>query len=76
MNLGSLGYGIDFIRKAEPFYHGMTADRNTWELVYPVRFFVELVKSALTNLESYLGKEGLDPYTSYKFGSRWREDED
>ena len=62
----------------EPFYHGMTsvgADNSpteqTLELVYPLKFFFRLAESAIGNVGNYLRKNGINPYTAYRFGSSW-----
>jgi len=50
----------------------MRTSRRTWELVYPVGFFVSIVEKSLAILELYLEEKDLNPYSSYQFGSIWR----
>jgi len=65
-------------RKKSPHYYPMNHiqtdehdERESWELVYPLGFFVELAESCLRNLKHYLSENDLDPYSSYKFGTVW-----
>ena len=60
-----------------PYYHLMTNMRDldtpteTYELVYPTHFFVNLSKNALASIKAYLTSNDLDPYSFFKFGSPW-----
>ena len=73
------GYGMEFHENHdEPFYHGMTTldsdnspSGQTLELVYPLKFFFQLAERVINNVESYLRKNRIDPYTAYRFGSSW-----
>lgn len=73
------GYGMEFHENHdEPFYHGMTTvgsdnlpSEQTLELVYPLKFFFCLAERVIDNVESYLRKNRIDPYTAYRFGSSW-----
>lgn len=74
------GQGIETDqRKKSPHYYPMNHiiqtdehdERESWELVYPLGFFVELVESCLRNLKHYLSENDLNPYSSYKFGTVW-----
>jgi hypothetical protein len=65
-------------RETSPYYHPMTHlqtdgqdERESWELVYPLGFFVALVESCLKNLNHYLLENDLDPYSCYNFGTVW-----
>ena len=65
-------------RDTSPYYHRMThlqTDRHdeieSWELVYPLGFFVALAESCLQNLNHYLSENDLDPYSCYKSGTIW-----
>jgi hypothetical protein len=50
----------------------MRKSTRTWELVYPVGFFVSIVKESLANLKHYLEDNDLNPYSNYQFGSIWK----
>jgi hypothetical protein len=73
------GYGMEFdATQDEPFYHGMTSvgDEGSpaeqgLELVYPLRFFFCLADRVVSNVEIYLRKNSINPYSAYKFGSSW-----
>ncbi|MCH7922240.1 MAG: hypothetical protein IH975_04290 [Nitrospinae bacterium] len=69
------GYGMEISDDdASPYYHGMTTLEgiDTWELVYPIGFFMNVARSILGNLKLYLQDNNLDPYPLYEFGSIWR----
>lgn len=71
-----LGYGIEFESDESPYYHFMINRKtniNSWELVYPTKFFDKLCENSLKNLEKYLHENKLDPYKNYYFGSFWLE---
>jgi hypothetical protein len=57
-----------------PYYHGLTDPQghDTWELVYPIGFFMYIAKCSLDNLKHYLKDNDLDPYSFYEFGSLWK----
>lgn len=73
------GYGMEFHNEhTDPFYHGMTTvdsddaeGEETLELVYPLNFYFRIVDNVLENLDAYLHKNQIDPYTCYQFGSSW-----
>ncbi len=67
------GQGMEFTDGNEPFYHGMTHSDNseTWELVYPLGFYVRIVESVLDSLKQYYMKDRINPYECYEFGSYW-----
>lgn len=73
------GQGMEFHENHdEPFYHGMTTigddgseGEQTLELVYPLNFYFSLTENVLTNVERYLRKNGINPYSCYRFGSSW-----
>lgn len=69
------GHGMEFSDdNTSPYYHGMTdlsSQKNTWELVYPTHFLVNLSKAALDSIKSFLTSNNLDPYSFFKFGSPW-----
>ena len=69
------GYGMEFINdRTTPYYHGMSSLENidTWELVYPIGFFVDLAQKSLRNLAIFFEKNDLDPFVNYEFGTLWR----
>lgn len=76
------GYGIDIGFDNKPYYHelhsvdddGQLAEKETFEMVYPVRFFQNLCMVILTNLQSHLQHNKINPVRSYRFGSYWIED--
>ena len=66
-------------RDTSPYYHRMTHlslngndERETWELVYPLGFFVTLAESCLQKLKQHLLQNDLNPYSFYKFGTVWQ----
>lgn len=73
------GHGMEFndTDKA-PFYHGRTSFDNgdttgqrSLELVYPLNFYFILTENVICNVEKYLLKNRINPYSSYEFGSSW-----
>lgn len=69
------GYGLEISNdNTTPYYHGMTnlQGHDTWELVYPIGFFMYIVKCSLDSLKHYLKDNNLDPYSLYEFGSLWK----
>ena len=73
------GHGMEMDqRDTSPYYHGLThltargKNNETWELVYPLGFFMHLVLTSLNSLRHYLLKNDLDPYSFYKFGTIWK----
>lgn len=69
------GYPMEVIpEKTVPYYMGMVHEQGdeTWELVYPIRFFEKLVEHVLADLRHHLEANDLDPYTLYQFGTMWR----
>ncbi len=76
------GYGMEFTDDgSEPYYHGMTTlnednspGERTLELVYPEGFYFKLARNVIANVEGYLRRHELDPYSSYQFGSSWVSD--
>lgn len=73
------GYGIDALVTTKPGYHSMTDHRGsnpieTWELVYPVPFVINLIENGIKNLKIYCQENKLNPNDSYKFGSYWIEE--
>lgn len=69
------GHGMEFSDDNEsPYYHQMTdldIEENTWELVYPTNFIINLSKVALNSIKAFLTTNKLDPYSFYQFGSPW-----
>ena len=47
-------------------------ERETWELVDPLGFFVTLTTSCLIKLKYHLLENDLTPYSFYKFGTLWQ----
>jgi len=71
------GYGIESTGDAQPFYHSMThsdTNQETWELVYPVKFYDNLCETAINNLNEYYRKNKIDPYSCHIFGTYWIEE--
>jgi hypothetical protein len=75
------GYGMDFGRSDEPYYHSMQtvedlksrSENCTWELVYPIDFYRKLCRNTIRELHKYYIKNRIDPYSSFTFGSYWIE---
>ena len=74
------GHGMEMDqRDTFPYYHSLTnlsaegQNRETWELVYPLGFFKQLVLTSLTSLHKHLLDNDLDPYSYYAFGTRWKK---
>lgn len=68
------GQGREFIENDDsPYYHGWNTSEgiDTWELVYPIGFFMNVARSILGNLNLYLQDNNLDPYSFYELGSIW-----
>ena len=73
------GYGMPELVSKTPGYHSMTHDAGgneenpieTWELVYPVPFIMELITNGSKRLKQYCIDNSLNPYDYYKFGSYW-----
>ena len=68
------GYGMEMNdNKGSPFYHNMMHldAQITWELVYPVKFFMDITNSSLDNLIIYLRGNDLVPNQLYGFGTIW-----
>lgn len=73
------GYGMLGLVTKKPGYHSMTNHTGinrdnpieTWELVYPVPFIMELITNGIKNLKQYCINNFLNPYDYYKFGSYW-----
>ena len=69
------GHGMEFSNDNEsPYYHGMEhlgSQTETWELVYPTKFFINLSHIALSAIKGFLTLNNLDPFSFYKFGSPW-----
>jgi hypothetical protein len=73
------GHGKENQRDTSPYYHGLThltargRNNETWELVYPLSFFIQLVSTSLNSIRDYLLAHNIDPYSSYKFGTIWKQ---
>lgn len=58
------GHAWEFPNDTEPIYrHG--------ELVYPAAWLVNLIPTALSNLETHYRENQINPHDSYTFGSPW-----
>lgn len=71
------GYGIEFPRDSPPYYHSMTdtdTQQNSWQLVYPLRFYEKLCEAAIDNLKDYYLKNRIEPRSCYRFGTYWIEE--
>jgi hypothetical protein len=69
------GYGMGISDDdTTPYYHRMTElqGRDTWELIYPIEFFIYITGCSLDSLKRYLLDNDYDPYSSYKFASIWK----
>lgn len=69
------GNGMEISNDNEsPYYHGfksLRSQRDTWELVYPTQFFINLAIEGVSSLEKFLVCHDFDPYSFFKFGSPW-----
>lgn len=70
------GYGMEFPDDDEPFYGSRLSEesKSTWELAYPLRFFLSLCVRALIGLKTYYSENGINPYDCFVFGTYWIED--
>lgn len=66
-------------RDTSPYYLRMThislsgsSEFETWELVYPLSFFIILAESCLLKLKQHLLQNDLNPYSFYEFGTMWK----
>lgn len=71
-----LGYGMDDFFNDSPGYHIMKNIDNkdahqTWELVYPIKFFKKLIRAGIKNLRKHCENNGLNPMDRFEFGSFW-----
>jgi hypothetical protein len=80
--LHSRGAGFSLFSSEEPHYMHLTAvvgypsnpilTKSTFELYYPIQFYIKLIDTALQNLEVYFNRNPkLSPFSSYSFGSLW-----
>ncbi len=73
------GYGWEVDRTVEPFYQKqvtkLAADlkplAERWELVYPLKFLLELCRTSLARLSKALLEEGRRPFSGRLEGSYW-----
>jgi hypothetical protein len=70
------GYGMEFTESEAPFYMSMVNEDNksTWELAYPLNFFLSVSERILTGLGAYYTENSINPYDYYGFGTYWVED--
>jgi hypothetical protein len=74
------GHGMEMDKRDTlPYYHSLThisaggsKNKDTWELVYPLGFFKEIVSKSLSSLHNYLLEKDLEPYSFYAFGTAWK----
>lgn len=68
-----LGYGSEAEGDSAPFYHGLEDIDNgySWELVYPLGFFENILKNILIELKSFYTEKQINPHDSFKYGSHW-----
>ena len=71
------GYAFEITENEVPFYHSMTdldENRQTFQLVYPAKFFFKICDECIQNLECYFLKQRKSPYDSFesKFGDAWK----
>lgn len=69
------GHPVEFGDHTEPYYIELTKSNSingSWELAYPVKFFEQICTSALENLKNYYYEKEINPYSSFKFGSSFR----
>jgi hypothetical protein len=65
------GHGMELYENKDcPYYHH--DENNDWQLVFPVGFFKNLSANCLNNVSCYMSIRGIDPYSSYQFGTLWR----
>lgn len=70
------GKGFNFIDSDEIHYHGLghfgdNINLRTWELVFPVNYINNLVKSAISNLRLYCEENEINPYDIIKSETLW-----
>ena len=75
------GSGMDLGGIAEAYYHHMAhyeyieeapvLVNQTWELVFPVSYLVELVKQSIENVRTYCISNKINPYEHYYFDTSW-----
>jgi hypothetical protein len=69
---------MDMGNETSPFYDPLmnqsatAPNYDTWELVYPINFFITLVRTSLDGLRKYQLQNDLDPYSFYEFGTLWK----
>lgn len=69
-----LGYGIEYKTDDVPFYIPyFHKKKRTWELVYPLNFYISICRSIIENLEEYFKNKNVNPLTNFKFGTYWIE---
>lgn len=51
--------------------NGVSLMEGHWEIYYPLRFFVFLVETAISNLASYLTYHDINPIKNYEFEPLW-----
>lgn len=74
------GHGSEMNHEDDaPYYYGLShmnrqgkIEKDTWELVYPLRFFFKLAKSSVNHIRSYLQENNLNPYSFYDFDTMWK----
>lgn len=64
------GYGIDTGERSKPYYHDMSTITHgneppleTFELVYPAKFFEKMCNIILTTLRDYMKENQLNPFS-------------
>jgi len=75
------GSGMDFGISEDVYYHSMShydlrndeyvLIKNTWELVFPIKFLSKLVLQSITNLKSYCIIHNINPYNYFYFDTAW-----
>lgn len=67
------GYGWDIGgTSSEPFYMSYLGKEEQWELVFPVRFFEDLLAGTISGLRAHLMRYKINPYKNFQFGSMWK----
>jgi len=68
------GYPFENRVAEEPFYQSvddLDTKERTFQLVYPIRFFIRICCECIINLEKGFLKEQISPYDSFAFDDSW-----
>jgi len=74
------GHGMEYNGLGYPYYQSVSTIHNeidpideSMELVYPVRFFENLILNIIRESKDYFIRNNLNPFHYYNFGSYWIE---